>query len=272
MMRDTTNFVPVRRAFTLLELLVVITIIAILIGIIAGTGVAVIGNQKGRQTENLLSTLDRALSDFMVSNNDAAPPYIPSGYRNTPGTGYAPNSAALNREGNADAWSLYLGTEYPRHPDAAVFIRQARGTGAVDEILQSLGERWLVSTPEVGAVSAAPDSSEFNATDGTPSVLDPWADANAWRAPWPVVGTTVIYYVHPGNRLAQDLYGQCRNNRPYFFSAGPDGVYGSTTHLEPMGERSVLFVEQAVAGLEDNIYSSEIGAPNTTDDFNMSVR
>lgn len=256
-----------RRAFTLLEMLVVVVIIAVLISLIAGAGVAVLGDRKVKQAENLLSTLDRALSEYMTENSDSPPPYVRGGYENAPGTGY---DVSGNRDNDLSNSAMWIdpdndGNPDPRHPDASVFIRQARGIGAVDAILEGLGDQWLVATPQTGR-------GEPNAADSTPSVLDPWADPGGWFSPWPILGIQTVYYVHPSNEAAQRLYGRCRNGRPYFMSAGPDGIYGSTTEFSSDGSRDSEDVDRAVAGLEDNVYSYEPGAPDLSDDFNSTWR
>jgi prepilin-type N-terminal cleavage/methylation domain-containing protein len=270
--RHTTG----RRAFTLLELLVVVVIIAVLIGLVASAGVAVLGNQKVRQAEDLLTTLDRALSEYLNERDGAPPPYshVPSEsrsiYENTPGTGYHPSAGGDNDLSNSDPWiDLPIpsgGTRLdPRHPDASVFLRQARGIGAVDAILAELSGRWLVATPET-------ESTEPNAADATPSVLDPWAAPEAWFRPWPILGAQTVYYVHPSNEGAQRLYGRCVGGRPYFVSAGPDGRFGSTTEFSADGSRDAAFAADAARALEDNIYSYQPGDPDLSDDFNTNFR
>ena len=266
-----------RRAFTLLELLVVIVIIAVLVGLVAGAGVAVLGNRKVKLTEDILSTLDRALTDYMISNGGNAPNYMAEQYFNTPGTGYHPNSAATNTSSNSDAWTTLDGVMYPRHPDAAVFLRSAQGFGAVDAILEGLGDRWLIATPQPAIVPTPPPGSlELNSDDGTPSVLDAWADPRDWIDPWPVLGITTIYYVHPDNELAQRLYGRCVGGRPYFFSAGPDGLYGTTTQFSPDGVQGGGSDPDAPARAEnalgDNVYSYTPGAADLTQSFRDTYR
>jgi len=256
-----------RRGFTVIELLVVIVIIAILLALLTGAGVAVLSGQKLKQAENLLSSLDRALSDYMVENNDAPPRYILEGYENMPGTVYHPNGSA-NDPSNSDAFPTINGTAYPRHPDAAVFVDQASGVGAVDAILGGLADDWLTATPQT--------DTSLNASKSSPSVLDPWSERGVWSNPWPVIadGVRPIYYVHPRNELAQRLYGRCKNGKPYFMSAGPDGLYGTTTQLSGDGTKSANAeaIAQAVGAIEDNVYSYEPDPADTSDDFNSTYR
>ncbi len=258
-----------RRGFTLLELLVVIVIIAILTGIIAGAGVAVLGNRSVKLTEDVLRTLDRALSDYMTSNGDAPPAWNVALYENVPGTAYHAIAGGDNERMNNDAWATLNSREYPRHPDAAVFLRAAQGFGAVDSILSGLGERWLFPTPQTDAPLTKP-----NALDASPSVLDSWSDASSWASPWPVLGggVTPIYYVHPSNELAQRLYGRCVNGRPYFFSAGADRKYGSTTHETTDGSVDDMRAIDAEMSLKDNVYSYVPGAADLTANFRANTR
>lgn len=268
----TSKTLQVRRAFTLLEVLVVVVIIAILVGIIAGAGITVLGNREKSLTEDILSTLDRALSDYMTANADEPPPWNRDLYVNVPGTGYHVTAGGDNTSDSSNAWGTINSADYPRHPDAAVFLRAAQGFGAVDSILDGLGNQWLVATPETNG-SETPGDSLFNGYDGSPSVLDAWSDGNDWQAPWPALGSvTPIYYVHPSNELAQRLYGRCVNDRPYFFSAGPDRRHGSTTHEDPAGMVNATLSDQAEASLEDNIYSYEPGAADRSDAFRTSLR
>ena len=86
--------------------------------------------------------------------------------------------------------------------------------------------------------------------------------------------------MHPDNELAQALYGRCLNERPYFVSAGPDGLFGTTDEIKRVCRTSASSgaspeeVERAIAALEDNIYSYEVGPARIDPDdaFNVDVR
>ena len=271
-----------RSGFTLLEVLVVVTILVILMGIVVGAGVGLVSNRRAAVTESVLLTLDRAMEEY-IGAQGAPPPWDSVGYIETPGLDLVSddgeNSPTISNgvppivDGPSLAFPEYPqngGVYYPRFPDAAAFVRQAQGFGAVDEIFVGL-EQWLYPTISTGRRGDYHDG--VRADDTTPSIRDGWAtedwigDRNS--ADWPLLiegGSRLILYVHPGNQLAQGLYGRCDSGRPYFMSAGPDGVYGSTNEIPATqgldGNRndSDAGILGALKGLEDNLYSYRVGA------------
>ncbi len=263
---------PRPRGFSLVELLVVIAIIGILITLLFAAGGALVATQRRNITQGVLSSLDRALEEFLASNRSAIPIYDPDQYADTPGPHYRGTDGAM-REGaiQGAAYHEFNGESHVRWPDAAVFIRQASPFGEVSSVIAQIPDRFQVLTLGDENTAPADDPDRF------PSILDAWESSN-WRSPWPLAEQQLIYYVHPDNDLAQSLYGRCQNRRPYFFSAGPDQLYGSTIEFTTSAGAPTTdpqFAEQAVAGLEDNLYSYDVNPlenANLTQGFNTSVR
>lgn len=254
-----------RGGFTLLEMLAVVAIILVLVGLIGGVGIAVLRGQKVSQTQNLLLTLDRALDEFIMANRGALPRYLVGAdpatnqYHETPGPNNAISASSFFED--------YAGLKKnPRRPDAAVFIKQALGAGEVSAIIQGIPPQFLIVTR--GGEGGRETTGD---QDLTPSIIDSWGSRDWPRDDdgnlWDITRQQVIYFVHPDNRLAQDLYGQCLNRRPYFFSAGPDLKYGLASEM-PSGARQTD-VEALVA---DNIYSYPPGPINKESGFFSGFR
>ncbi len=253
-----------RGGFTLLEMLAVVAIILVLVGLIGGVGIRVLRGQKVSQTQNLLLTLDRALDEYITANRGAIPRYIvgdasTNQYQEVPGKN--------NDVSDSKFFGDYAGEKKnPKRPDAAVFIRQALGAGEASAIIQGIPAQFLFVTRggEGGRETTGNQ-------DLTPSVIDSWGSRD-WPTDdngnlWDITRQQVIYFVHPDNRLAQDLYGQCLNRRPYFFSAGPDLKYGLASEM-PSGAMQPD-VEALVA---DNIYSYPPGPINKEPAFFSGFR
>lgn len=66
-----------RRAFTLIEILVVVAIVAVLVAITTVVGTAVIDSGKKRATQGVLQTLDAALAAYMDQKGEKPPALVP---------------------------------------------------------------------------------------------------------------------------------------------------------------------------------------------------
>ena len=242
--------------FSLVELLVVIAVVAILAGLILAAGGKVVERGKVRQTEQVLTNLDRALDEYITSEG-TIPPYDPTLWERVPGP-----DATLTSFGTGSV------TEHPARPDSSVFLRQTAGFGEVDAIVAGLPEGFLRVTPVAGAAANTVDG------DPTPTVVDAWAEPG-WpqgdsAEPFPLSEQQVVYYVHPGNVLAQELYGRCVNDRPYFVSAGPDERYGFRGEAEAVagaGATNAELVEAVEEIQADNITSYATGPANLQESF-----
>ncbi len=264
------------RAFTLIEILVVVGIIALLAAIVLGIGPRVIGGQQRAATQGVLRALDGMLDEFVQTQGGALPAFNTGDYAGAPGEDLAALNDEMLKNIDPDAHAGYseYGPDddaYPRFPDASVFILAARGCCEVaDTILAQMPQSYVRAT-------VMPDDQQTigrDEADATPSVLDAWGAKKDWEAPFVYFEAKPVLFVHPKNLLAQALYGKCLNNRAYFVSAGADRVYGTTSEFSPDGRRDATKTTKAIEGLKDNVYSYPPGPaeidPNS--DFNRNTR
>lgn len=268
-----------RRAFTLIEILVVVGIVALLAAIVLGVGPRVIGGQQKAATQATLRALDGMLDEFLETQGGALPAFDTADYAGSPGEDLkTPGDERLKTiDSNGDAgYSEYPRNgdpRYPRFPDASVFIRAARGCCEVaDNILAQL-------PPSQVRATVMPDDQQTTTRDESepsPSVLDAWGAKKDWEAPFVLFDAKPVLFVHPKNLLAQAMYGRCINNRAYFVSAGADRLYGTTSELSTDGRRDGADekVKKAIAALADNVYSYPPGPADIdpTSDFNRNKR
>ncbi len=213
--------VMARPAFTLIEMLVVISVVTILLTITIVVGVGVIGQSKVRQCKSLLQTLDSLLTEY-----DAELQSMP----------------AYDRD---DYFEPEGGQAGDVRPESAVFISQVRGYVGADRILSAMPTEFLVERSEYyDGVTIRGEASllgSIRETDLRLTVVDPWG--------------TEIVYVHPRNKRAAlgdgqssfDGYGNPANERPYFLSAGPDQKFYNPDEGVPTND----------IARKDNVFSYE---------------
>ncbi|MEM8834661.1 MAG: type II secretion system protein [Planctomycetota bacterium] len=269
-----------RRAFTLVELLVTVTVIVILTGIVLGVGASVIGGQKGRVTQSILLTLDRAYQEFVDTGGRLTYPLDPANIADPESYYAVPGETSRLFE----SYNPVSSRQHPLRPDAAVALRQMLTVRSVQDIVAEIPSQFTIST----TVATGSDKER----DPTPSVLDAWADPDLWPVdilsteingtdPYPLYDTagrtymTTIYFVFPstparsaqqpntfqeGNIAAEFLYGKAVNQRPYFMSAGPDGLYGLAQEFPDSGDAEATRL--AFEAVQDNLYSYPVQPPS----------
>jgi len=235
------------RAFTLVELLVVITIIVVLVGIVLAVGAALGNSGAVTSTRNTLKVLDNALAEWEQS----------SGRTVTWGVNGTPAGAAYDMQ--ETTYHVYLISELlatiGRSNDVKSMLSQVSQSELVTYTDQA--PEWLREGQQAGFQTLEPDaqsaswSGAIAAWEGQQTVLD------AWDRP--------IRFIHPGRKWTSGdvlpgpeadgtvqtplevLYGSCRNGRGFFVSGGPDGAFGdwSTTPEDDPRHQAV----------HDNIYT-----------------
>ncbi len=192
--------------FTLVEMLIVILLVVVLAGLTVVVGRGVIAKSKVDQCRQLLLTLDATLTEYQADKG-AIPPFVRRAY--IPPTGQGSPDRRTWRE-------------------VAVYIEQVQGYAGIDKQLGTIDASFLVKRQQIYADLAGYPYAGRVTEDERPSVRDPWG--------------LEILYIHPhaDNEDTFRVFGTPVNERPYFMSAGPDGVYET---------------------LEDNLYSYEVRKP-----------
>ena len=179
------------RAFSLIEMLIVIGLVVLLASITVVVGRSVIAKSKIDQCRQILQTLDATLTEYQAERG-GIPPFVLRAYQ--PPSGLNSNASKSRRE-------------------VAVYLEQIKGYTGADKQLGTVDSSFLVPRDQIYTDLARYKYAGSVTDDMRPSVRDPWG--------------MEILYIHPNaqNDVAFLLLGKPVNERPYFMSAGPDGAY-----------------------------------------------
>jgi len=234
-----------RRAFTLIEVVVVIGIITLLAALIVTVGPAVVGQSKTRQTEDVLTLLDSAVRQWELETDQKI----------TWGEDGFPSGAIYD-----------VKAQEPANVQLSRVLERLRGTQAAEDVLSRIDPDFLVEVEDTYSIGA----------DGTRlEILDAWENPLVMVHPGrpsnaPVYGDDpmnrdpdgTIYVstdVVPAPFQYEQALGRCESRRILFVSAGPDGEFGNLN--PPLGsdeERQRRFRLTL-----DNVYSYQIERPTT---------
>ncbi len=245
-----------RRAFTLIELLVVILIIALLVGISVAVGRTVIGGGKVAQTTNVIRALEVVLGDYTSREGRIPDPFVEDPHN--PGI-FFPIIDGRNMEINDSGVSP---PGYQMINSVGLFQFQMQGSRASMEALEGLDAKFRrryspYSDPQAGHEIPTifdawgnPIRYVHPAWDGT--IVGPELDRPA-SPPSPGIDVASVapqldvrlpsggqWGIGQIRRNDQDTSddpqrseefadadgGVSANQRPYFYSAGPDGRVG----------------------------------------------
>lgn len=225
-----------RRAFTIVELLVVVGVIVLLVGITMTVGTAVAERAEISQTSRTIDLLDATVDAWQT---DA---------RRNVTWGRDGNPSGATYDMQADTDEIFVITEL-----LDVLLRSDEAMAVFSRIDPRYIHRYEAGVYPEWIVTAAQRHELDERFDDSLTILDAW--------------DTPIYALHPGRewrdtddeyrrdndgtyRTDRELkYGIARNRRIAFVSAGPSGRFGSMT-----GD-SYPDIEGDQADLDDNIYS-----------------
>ncbi len=197
---------PLRRGFTLTEMLTVVAALVIVLGLMVSLAWDVRRQSAERLTKDLLVKLDVLMAQYVARNNRQLPsvtPFVETVRPSEAGSATSPGAAA------AAPQRVTRATSEEDLPDEEVLLEAAQANNR-DFVLALRAE----------------------ATDPSPELFGPLAgsmyDEVMVRDAW---GTPIVFMqaMHPA-------IGMALENRPFFFSAGPDRKFRT---------------------LEDNLYSYE---------------
>jgi prepilin-type N-terminal cleavage/methylation domain-containing protein len=245
---------PRPRAFTLIELLIVIGILVLLMAISIVVGSKIVGSGKQRATEGILKALDTSLSEY-IHTQERNPPPIVTDPRN-PAYVLPVADAAIPTDPPAQTPPV----PPPTINSVGLYLLQAKAVPEANSAIQGIDARYLKTYD--------PDSQGTNgpfAQDKQPSLLtvfDGWGQPiryvhPAYQGAWPAYSASGMAAYTPAEQKAgapppgknftfaaqqngirrnassdnpQVLPdadgGLVNNNRPYFYSLGPDGHAG----------------------------------------------
>jgi len=252
-----------RRAFTLIELMVVIGIIIILVGIVLAVGSSLASSSEVSRTRNTMQLLESSLDEWRsVANRE-----LTWGTDGVPVAGARYDLKELDDNGDPRG-HVFLVTELLNVIGRSSTIRETLSQVQQERLHRydssaGTAPEWIRNIPPFEP-DPSPNDWETEWSDGTwdggLAVLD------AWDKP--------IRFIHPGRQWSdqppyndppadrdedgtlrtplEDIYGICQNRRPYFVSSGPDGSFGdrSAAPDSPFFEATV-----------DNIYTEEALEP-----------
>ena len=223
--RRTARRLP---GFTLIELVVVISIILLLVGLTMSVGLAVRSQSETRQTENVLILLDQAVKQWQI----AADRQLSWGYNNIPA------GAIYDVEGEDAQGTI------PADVQLIQLLERIRTNSAARDILAQIDDDFLQQEEENDVTFL--------------TLVDPWGKRIYLIHPGRVVNPNPPFNDNP---LLADLDGTIRtedekplgialNRALLFLSAGPDGEFGDLSADPGL---------DAFKQTQDNVYSYKPG-------------
>lgn len=157
------------RAFTLVELLVVIGIIAILITITLGVAGAVVDGGRKRATEGALRALDQTLDLYIDAKGEIPPALVEVPVGGGPLTGQSLFFPLFDGLGKGN------GSEFSLINSVGLYLVAARDVTGIQDIIAGLDQKFVQTVRSIGQ----PDQGQAQSTQAQIellSVLDGWGN------------------------------------------------------------------------------------------------
>jgi len=289
-LRRATPGARAARAFTLLEVMIVITVIITLMSLVLGVGSALLRNAEKSRVESAMQIIESGLNEFeaqmgrQMTFNGA---YDAGGTTEVFPTGAVDAVFDVRNPGTAPAPANNTGDR--------IWVNRARGLGvfAVNLLRQYDSIRGILGPVPQSLLRAEPNSSTFPAANigGTgaglylPSARAPGGGSASTRSEFVDTWGNRIAFVFPGRAFRplvdsgagqlpdadgtvrtpyERVFGVCSNRRICMVSAGPDGVFGVSGETPEMTgpdtNPAVRAARAAAAG--DNIYLYPLDPPS----------
>ncbi len=234
------------RAFSLLEIVVVLGVILLLAALVLAVSGSVLAASERRETENVMRLLEQATLEW----EQALGRPINYGPKAEPGLSGVP-ARDVYEENFAGSWMSCVLMQR--------FGENERTRDIVSKIPETYSRRWRTGDPalpgvwgNVSAVATNPNRMP-NGNGNVPLVLDAWGfrigvcfPGRAWRNGTGLSTTTSSQFFSAGLYLRgvnspasgapdadgteqtpdERIFGSCRDRRIRFVSAGPDGAFG----------------------------------------------
>ena len=273
------------RAFTLLEVMIVITVIITLMSLVLGVGSALLRNAEKSQVESAMQIIESGLNEFEAQ----------MGRQMTFNGAYnAAESVEVFPTGAVDA---VFGVRNPGTAPAPanntgdrIWVNRARGLGvfAVNLLRQYDSIRGILGPVPQSLLRAEPNASTSPQANigGTgsglylPSARASGGGSASTRSEFVGTWGNRIAFVFPGRAFRplvdsgvadadgsvrtpyERVFGVCSNRRICMVSAGPDGVFGVSGESPEMTGTSAAAAAARAAAAGDNIYLYPLDPPS----------
>lgn len=271
------------RAFTLLEVMIVITVIITLMSLVLGVGSALLRNAEKSQVESAMQIIESGLNEFeaqmgrQMTFNGA---YNAGGTTEVFPTGAVDAVFDVRNPGTAPA----------NNTGDRIWVNRARGLGvfAVNLLRQYDSIRGILGPVPQSLLRAEPNASTFPPANigGTgaglylPSARTSGGGSASTRSEFVDTWGNRIAFVFPGRAFRplvdsgvadadgsvrtpyENVLGVCSNRRICMVSAGPDGVFGVSGESPEMTGTSAAAAAARAAAAGDNIYLYPLDPPS----------